>query len=159
MNGAHLHILLNHFPVIGLFFSLGLLAAAYYLKNDTLGRAGLIALIAVAVMAIPVYLTGEPAEEIVESFAFVTEEYIEPHEEAGLIALITLEGIAVIVLLGLVASRGERLPRWLVPTGLVMNLIAAGWLGYTAWLGGKIAHQEARSDFQPIGEIHEAEEH
>lgn len=152
MNGAHLHIILNHFPVVGLVLSLGLLAASTYWRNDAIGRAGLVSLIAIAVVAIPVYLTGEPAEEVVEGFAFVSEEVIEPHEEAGLIAFITLEAIAVIVLLGLVASRGKRLARWLVPTALVMNLVAAAWIGYTAYLGGKIVHQEARPDFQPIEE-------
>jgi len=153
MNGAHAHIVINHFPVVGLVFSLALLGAAYYLRNETLGRAGLIALIAIAVIAVPVYLTGEPAEEVVEGFAFVSEEVIEPHEEAGLITFITLLAIGVIALVGLVASRGKALPRWLVPTALVMNLIAAGWIGYTAYLGGKIVHQEARPDFVPAEEM------
>lgn len=152
MNGAHVHIVLNHLPVVGLVFSLALLGAAYYLSNETLGRAGLVALAAIAVIAIPVYLTGEAAEEVVERFAFVSEDLIEPHEEAGLIAFVTLLGIGVIALVGLVASRGRTLPRWLVPTAAIMNLIAAGWLAYTAYLGGKIVHQEARPGFVPVEE-------
>jgi uncharacterized membrane protein len=155
MNGAHLHILLNHFPVIGLVFTLGLLAAALYWHNDAIGRAGLVALVAIALVAIPVYLTGEAAEEVVEGFTFVSDEIIEPHEEAGLITFIALEGIGIIALLGLVVSRGKRLVRWLVPTALVMNLIAAAWIGYTAYLGGKIVHRESRPGFQPIEERHE----
>jgi uncharacterized membrane protein len=155
MNGAHLHIMLNHFPVIGLIFSLGLLAASLYRRDDAIGRAGLVALVAIALVAIPVYLTGEAAEEVVEGFTFVSDEVIEPHEEAGLITFIALEGIGVIALLGLVISRGKRLARGLVPAALVMNLIAAVWIGYTAYLGGKIVHRETRPGFQPIEENHE----
>lgn len=159
MNGAHAHILLNHLPVVGLVFSVALLGAAVYVKNDTLGRAGLVALVAIAIVTVPVYLTGEPAEEVVEGFGFVTDDLIEPHEEAGRILFITLEAIGVIALLGLMVSRAKALPRWLVPTVLVMNLIAAGWAGYTAYLGGQIVHEEARPDFLGSRERHGESEH
>ena len=66
MNGAHLHLVLNHFPVIGLIFCLAMLMAGILRKSEELTRTGMVILIAVAVIAIPVYLTGEPAEEIVE---------------------------------------------------------------------------------------------
>ena len=52
MNLAHLHLLLNHFPIIGTIIGLGLLAASLIGKNDDLKRDGLMVLAAVALLAL-----------------------------------------------------------------------------------------------------------
>ncbi len=160
MNGAHLHLVLNHSPIVGLIFSLVLLAAALYRKSPELTRAAAVALIAVAVVAIPVYLTGEPAEEIVEHMPGVAEEILERHETAGRVSLIALEVLGAVALLGLVVSRGApALPRWLGPTLLALGLAASAWAGWTSNLGGQITHEEARPGFVPAEEVSEEAEH
>ncbi len=160
MNGAHLHLILNHFPIVGLIFSLALLAVALYRRSPELTRAGAVALIAVAVVAIPVYLTGEPAEEIVEHMPGVAEEVLERHEKAGLVSLIALEVLGAVALLALVVSRGaQALPRWLGPTLLALALVVTAWVGWTANLGGQIHHPEARPNFDPAIVLEQEAEH
>ena len=61
MSGAHLHLILNHTPVVGSVFALLLLACAFFWQSDPLKRAGLAAAVIVALLTIPTYLTGEPA--------------------------------------------------------------------------------------------------
>lgn len=157
MNGAHLHLILNHFPIVGLIFSLMLLGAALYRKSPELTRAAAVAFVAVALVAIPVYLTGEPAEEIVEHMPGFAEEIFERHETAGLVSLIALGVLGAVSLLGLVVSRGApALPRWLGPTLLALGLAASAWVGWTSSLGGQITHEEARPGFN--AEAFEAEE-
>jgi uncharacterized membrane protein len=148
MNGAHLHLVLNHFPVMGLIFCLAMLMAGILRKSEELTRTGMVFLIAVAVISIPVYLTGEPAEEIVEHMPGVSEQALESHEEAGLMALITLEVIGAFALLGLLINRRPMpLPRWLAPTLLVLAIALTGWVGWTSYIGGQITHPEARPGF------------
>lgn len=36
MNDAHLHLLFNHFPIVGLFFGFGILIAGIFKKNKLL---------------------------------------------------------------------------------------------------------------------------
>jgi uncharacterized membrane protein len=153
MNGAHLHLVLNHFPVIGLIFCLAMLMAGILRKSEELTRTGIVILIAVAVISIPVYLTGEPAEEIVEHLPGVSEPALESHETAGKLSLITLEVIGALALLGLLFNRRPRsLPRWLAPTLLVLVIALTGWVGWTSYIGGQITHPEARPDFDPQAE-------
>jgi uncharacterized membrane protein len=158
MNGAHLHLVLNHFPVIGLIFCLAMLMAGILRKSEELTRTGMVILIAVAVIAIPVYLTGEPAEEIVEHMPGVSEQALESHQDAGKMALITLEVIGAFALLGLLMNRRPRsLPRWLAPTLLVLVIALTGWVGWTSYIGGQITHEEARPGFEAASESEEHE--
>ena len=65
MTWSHLHLMLNHVPVLGAVFGFLLLAYGVWRKNDTLQRAALWSFAVVALVAVPVYLTVEPAEEAV----------------------------------------------------------------------------------------------
>lgn len=56
MNWAHIHLMLNHIPVLGTGFGLALLAWGMMRRNDSLQRAALAAFVVVALAAIPVYL-------------------------------------------------------------------------------------------------------
>jgi uncharacterized membrane protein len=149
MNGAHLHLVLNHFPVIGLVFAVGLLAVAQFRRNPELARVAAASLVVVAAVSIIVYMTGEPAEEIVEELPGMSHDLIEAHEEAALIALFLLEGLGVLALAGLFFFRDPKpLPKWFVPGLLAMSLIAVAWVGWTSHLGGHISHPESRADFE-----------
>jgi hypothetical protein len=58
----------------------------------------------VALLALPAYFTGEPAEEAVERAVGVTEQVIDAHEAAALVSLVGVE------LLGVIASAGCSSP-------------------------------------------------
>ena len=67
MNPSHLHLMLNHIPVVGMPFGLALVSLAFLRKSEELKRISLGFITIIALLAIPVYLTGEPAEELVEN--------------------------------------------------------------------------------------------
>ena len=147
MNGAHLHLMINHVPVIGLFCCLGLLLAGQWRKNPELVTAGLVALVLVALISIPVYLSGEPAEEIVEELG-VSHDLIHAHEDGAIWAFIGLEVLGALALVGLVAFRApKQLPQWFVPALLALALLTTIWVGWVSALGGRIVHPESRPDF------------
>lgn len=167
MNQAHIHLLLNHLPVVGTLFSVLLLAVALLRKNDELRKVSLGFVVLVALAAIPTYLTGEPAEKIVEHLPGVSEALIESHEEAALFSLIAVEVAGIASLAGLFIFRRRSLPNAMFAAALAITLVAAGLMGWTANLGGQIRHTEIRSGFtapaetegQPKSHAEEKERH
>lgn len=145
MNPAHLHLVLNHVPVLGTVFGLGILAFGFWKRNESIKRLALGILVLNGLLAIPAYLTGEPAESAIRGVPGVASPLIEPHEEAAGIALAGALGLGALALGGLVFFRGGRpLPNWLGVTALIGALVVSGLMGYTANLGGKIHHPEIR---------------
>ena len=142
MSLVHLHLLLNHVPVIGTFFILFLLAAALWRRSNETAKLGLFLMVGIAVVAGFVFLTGEPAEEAVEHVAGVTDAVIHSHEEAAEAALVA-SGLAGALGLGLLVWFWRReLPRWAGMVSLVTMLAVGGLMAWTANLGGRIRHTE-----------------
>lgn len=145
MNPAHLHLLLNHIPVIGVLVGVVLLAAAAATRSGPLVRAGLALFGLLGVAAVVVYLSGERAEEVIEALAGVDEALIEGHEEAALPATIATGAFGALCLLGLwLYRRPRQISRRVAIVALMASLLPAALLAWTALLGGRIRHQEAR---------------
>ncbi len=145
MNWAHVHLVLNHIPVLGAIFGLALLAWALLRRNEALERAALGTFVVVALAAVPVFLTGEPAEGVVEHLAGTAEPAIKAHEEAALVALIAIEGLGLFALTTLLLFRKRALPGPVAGAALVFAVATAGWMAQTANLGGRIRHAELRA--------------
>ena len=144
MSIVHLHLLLNHLPVVGAFLGIALLAFALLRRNSEMGKFafGLFALL--AAVAVTVYFTGEPAEELVERLPGFSDAITERHEELAQLATIAMFGSGVLGLAALAVFRRRPLPRWVSAAGLVIALGIGGLMGATANLGGQIRHTEIR---------------
>jgi uncharacterized membrane protein len=142
MNLPHIHLMLNHVPVLGTLFGLVLLAWGLMRHNDSLQRAALLTFTVVALIAIPVYLTGEPAEDAVEHLAGTAESAIEPHEDAALVSFVAMELLGALALGALLLSRTRFNPALVVRGALAVAIITGGLMAWTANLGGRIRHSE-----------------
>ncbi len=149
MNPAHLHLMLNHFPVVGLVFALALLGWGMLPQNQTLAKAGFAALVVVALLAVPVFLTGEPAEKIAEPLPGVSHPIIEQHEDVAKAAFIVTLAAGGAALLGLWLTRGKAVAAWCSSPTLLLALVAASLMAWTANLGGKVRHTEIRGKHRP----------
>lgn len=158
MNLPHIHLMLNHVPVLGTLFGLALLAWGIVRRNDSLQRAALLTFTVVALIAIPVYLTGEPAEEVVEHLAGTVDGAIEPHEDAALISFIAMELLGALALGALVLSRTRFNPALVVRAALAVALITGGLMAWTANLGGRIRHAEVGAAAGQSGEREHSED-
>jgi uncharacterized membrane protein len=145
MNMAHLHLMLTHVPVIGTAFALVLLVVALARRSDELKKAALWAFAVAALIAIPVYLTGEPAEESVEQLAGVTDDAIEQHEESAQAAFALILILGGIAGAGLAFLRAKAVPQWFAISLLALSVATSGMLGWTANTGGQIRHTEIRA--------------
>ena len=147
MDAVHIHLLLNHVPVLATIFAVPLFAYALLRKSDELKRMSLLILVFSALVAIPVYLTGEPAEETVEKLAGVSEAMIEQHEDSAKLSMILLMITGGLSLVGLFLMWSKRafVAGWFVLLSLVLSALTAVMMARTANLGGQIRHSEIRS--------------
>jgi putative effector of murein hydrolase LrgA (UPF0299 family) len=153
MNWAYIHLMLNHLPVIGSIFGVLLLLFVLLRKGEELKRVSFGVFVLTALLALPVYFTGEPAGEMVEHLPGVVESLIEEHEDAALFALLMAGATGVVALAGLILfRRAERLPGRIVGAVLVLSLATSGLMGWTANRGGRIRHTEIRGDFKAPAE-------
>jgi len=147
MNWAHIHLMLNHIPLIGVGFLILLFVIALLRKSNELINVSLIFVVIVALWAIPAYLTGEPAEEIVENLPGISENLIKSHEESAETAFIFIEIVGALALMTLFVRRFyQTLGSRLTIIVLIGLLIGGGLIAWTANLGGKINHPEIRSN-------------
>jgi uncharacterized membrane protein len=147
MTPVHLHLLLNHVPVLGAVFGLLILLGGIAWRRADVTRTAMAVFVVAGLAAVPTYLSGEPAEEGVERAAGAVEPWVEPHEEAALVSLVLVEALGVLALGTLwVYRRKAALPQPLVMATAVLALVTAGSLGWTANLGGQIRHTEIRGD-------------
>ena len=143
MNWAHIHLAVNHVPVILVPAALALLAWGAIRASHELIRVGLASLVLVAAMGAAVYFTGEPAEGVIEDIEGISKPAIEEHEEAAAYAVVAtgLAGVLAIASL-LLARGGQAVPRMLLAATFVVTLVASAALARTAYLGGFIHHAE-----------------
>lgn len=146
MSSVHLHLLLNHVPVIGTVIALCLLAWAAIRRDDGLARVCLGMLAVLALSAVAVFLTGEPAEEAVEGLAGVSESLVERHEDAARLATIALGALGLLSAGTLLRFRRRALPAWTAAAFLVLALVPVFAMAWTANLGGRIRHPEIRAE-------------
>jgi hypothetical protein len=145
MSGAHLHLILNHVPVVGSVFALLLLIWGMCRHSDEVKRASLGATVLVALLTIPTYLTGEPAWEDIMGLPGDNDPFIESHQSAAQFAFGAAAGAGLVALIGLIMARKQKpVSRGIAVFVLVLLLATSGLMGWVANLGGMIRHTEIR---------------
>ena len=140
---VHVHLLLNHFPILGAAFGLVTLVAALYFRSADLRRASLVVFMLTAAAAGLAYFTGEESEEALQCAAGFAQATILRHDDAAWYAMMVAIGLGVLALVGLWRYRGSAAtPRWFGPTVLALAIVTSGLMIWTGWIGGQIRHSE-----------------
>ena len=151
MDLAHIHLLLNHFPVIGIIIGGGLFLISLITKSDDLKRASLVVLVGIALIAIPTYMSGNGAQEAIRSVPGISKSLIETHEGTALVALGFMEVTGAFAWLGLWQFRRlARVPNWNLAVILVLTLVSFGLMARASNLGGEIRHAEIRAGQETV---------
>lgn len=119
MSPTDVHLMLNHFSVIGSIFGVVLLVVAMVRNSRELMTLALASLLGVAILSIPVYFTGEAAERAIERQAGMPDEVVERHGQAAQFAFFSIEWVGAAALAGLWLFRTEPTPRWFLAILLV----------------------------------------
>ncbi len=147
-SGPHLHILLNHFPSVGIVVALGLFFAALYLKNTTLQRTSLILFLLLGLLALPTYISGAAARWAIDGSAGISSALIGAHQDAALLAFVFLGITGCLSWLALWQyRRTPGLSDWSVLSVLVLGfgIITLLLMTQVGNIGGHINHPEIGS--------------
>lgn len=150
MNLAHLHLLLNHWPIIGAFVGVGLFVVSLAAKSADLRQASLALFVLIALLAIPAYLSGNAAAESIKELPDLSTALIQTHEGAAMMAFLSLEITGVFALLALwpfsragkdPSSKPQSAPQWNIAL-LFFSLATAVLMAIAGNTGGHIRHAE-----------------
>mgnify|MGYP000865172719 CR=1 FL=1 len=156
MNGAHLHLLVNHIPVFAVVMGLAALIWAMVRNSNDMRLAAVCLFVLAGAFGFIAAETGDKAEDIIKHMADISEvakPLIHQHEEAAdfanVVAVILAVAAVAMVLIERFKKRFFSICQIAV---LVLALTASAAMARTAYLGGLIRHTEIRGDYaQPIG--------
>jgi hypothetical protein len=151
MNSAQIHLALTHVPVILSLVGLAILMIALFKKSNSLIKTSYYILLFAGLCVIPVYLSGEGTEELVESLPGVSEPIIERHEDVAKLAMISVVVAGLAALTGLVLFQRSSVAKIIKAVVLLFAISSTGLMAQTAHLGGQIRHTEIRSGFVAQG--------
>jgi len=163
MNPVHAHLVLNHVAILSGLFSLVIFFSGLYFSERILLRTAMVGFVFSALVTIPVFLTGEPAEEAVEELPGISHALIESHEEAAEFSIWVVQLLGLVSLFGLFApSTYDRTVKYLISGFGIVSVVS---MIYTGLEGGKIRHTEIQVQsqgavIQPVeSDHHEEHEH
>jgi uncharacterized membrane protein len=143
MNAAHWHLVLNHLPILATIFGWTIFLYGWYRSEKAVLRVALAMIFFGGIMVLPVYYTGESAEEIVQGLSGVTHEDIEAHEEAANRSYYLGIVMAILALGGFIQRyRNGSISQWLVWLIIALGILTMGSFIQTANVGAKINHPE-----------------
>jgi uncharacterized membrane protein len=142
-NGAFLHLILNHLPMLLPVVGAIILAVGASLKLNQIQIVGIVVIVIGALTAVPVYFTGSLAKSVAQNYPVVTTTSVEKHEQAALYSFIADEIVGCLGLMLLWRSANQkRIPKKTMLALLVLTLFTFLLLTRTAHLGGLIRHEE-----------------
>ena len=148
MNDAHVHLAVNHFPIIGTILGLGILIAGIVLHNKSVQNTAYVLFVIAAIFGFFSMYTGEGAEEMVEDFPGIGKAIIHEHEELAeklAIVLYLLGGISV---LGLILNvKNHAKAKFISVVAVIIAIPAVYVATLVGTSGGEIRHTEIRENY------------
>lgn len=142
MTDAHLHLLVNHIPIVGTPLVALLLGAALVRGSRELLGTALVAAVLIAVAGAPAYFTGEDAEHQIRKASWFKRETAHEHEERGEKAIIALGLTGVVAAAGWWRLRSKPEDRLLAGVTLAGLVVSAALMAWTGAEGGEIRHEQ-----------------
>jgi hypothetical protein len=147
INGAYVHILINHFPIILSLLGAAAAILALLRPRRTLWIYAVASLTLAGLSAYPTTFTGELAGDEIEKMPYASRRSIHDHEEAGELAMWVLIATGVVAAYAWwrtsqSAPRDETFaaPTWLRVLVAAGGVASAGTAAYAAKLSDPILH-------------------
>lgn len=145
MNDAHLHLVLNHLPIIIPVIGLLILIGGIIFKSEIIKRTAYLIFILGAIITIPAFATGEGAEEVIEKLSGVDENLIKNHEEIAETFAIFCYVLGGSSLIGLWFNYYKKsFSNTITYLIILVSIITFYFAKQTGTSGGEIRHSEIR---------------
>ncbi len=147
MDGAHLHLAINHLPIVGALIGFLVLLTGVFIKSPQVKYTALGIFIFSALTSVAVFYTGKRAEGIVGNIPGISETLIHQHEEYAELfftTLLILGGIALITLF--LEIRKAKIANYGFIAMLLLSIATMVMAGYVGTSGGGIRHAEIRNE-------------
>ncbi len=146
MDWTHLHLALNHVPVLGTPFLFGLLLWSWARCQAVTLRFCLWLFVVLAAASVAIKFTGDFAAEKLAAHPAFDKTLIDQHEQSADQATtgVFFMGIAAAVAL-FVSRRGRTTPAWSLGLLALLALATFALMARTANFGGHIRHPEIRT--------------
>lgn len=147
VNVAHLHLLMNHVPTVGIVIGVGLFLLSFVRRSEHLRHVSLEMFFLIALASLPVYLTGLAAQDAILGRPDVSEAAIAAHHDGALLAFVFVEITGFVAWLALWQFRRlARSAAWTSPAVLLLAVVTLVLMASAAGVGGEIRHPEIRMD-------------
>jgi uncharacterized membrane protein len=151
---SHAHVILNHFPTVGLVFALAFYIAALVTKNVLITRSCLVLFVICGILGVPTYVSGAASMWALTDPGVpgISKAVINVHRDMALLTLFGLAFTGVAAWIELWRFRQLRrfssLSLYLILAFAVITLAIGAETGH---LGGQINHPEIRlpTDIMP----------
>ena len=148
---SHVHIIVNHFPTVGVTLTLVMFISALVMNNDGLKRVSLVLFAIFGILGAPTYVTGAAAMWALKDVpGGISQAAINAHRDMALISLFGLAFTGVTAYLELWRYRYlKRFSNKMLYLTLTFAVITFGFMAETGHRGGQINHPEIRVDPLP----------
>jgi len=149
------HPQIVHAPIVLIIFSAFFALVGKLMDRDWLKKTSVLLLVFGFLGAFVAVQSGKPAHRVPEHQQGVPEEAIDTHEMLGERTMY-LAGLALIALFAASRLKGGAAAA-VGALGLVLQLLAAGCVAYTGYLGGKLVYEHGANvkvDGQLVKSIH-----
>ena len=140
---VHLHLLMNHFPIIGTIVGAGLFFVSFLVHAQGLRRASLMVLAAMALLTIPTFITGVGAQVKLTNTPGISDALMQRHLGSAELSVWFMEITGALAVIGLWRSGHDRTPaRWNTLALVLCVLMTVALMARTGNTGGDIRHAE-----------------
>lgn len=147
MNDAHLHMIVNHFPIVGTILGLLVLIGGIYFRSISIKNTAYFLFVIAAVFTVFSMFTGEGAEEIVEDMPSIGHQIIHKHEELAEKFAIVMYLLGVVSVIGLITNiKAHSKATFFSYTIVVIAVVAVILSTKVGTSGGEIRHTEIRPE-------------
>lgn len=148
MEVSHIHIVINHVPLLGTAFGLILLISGLIFKNKSLEKVGLITFVVIGLATIGTYFSGKKAIGPIKEIAGTSREAIHEHSDMAETALYLMLGLMLASLTVLIVQWRSKTRKTGPMNGIVIVLAITTFvfMSIVNNLGGKVRRPELREE-------------
>lgn len=146
MDAVHLHLALNHFPIILPVVGVLVMLGGIFLRTEAVKRTAFAIFISGGMLTIPAFVTGEASEDSIENLSGINEQDIETHEDTVKKFALSSYFLGIFAVFGLWSSlKNKSYAPTTSITAVMVALVVIFLAKQTGTSGGEIRHPEIKN--------------